>query len=103
MAGTHGRLPGSTRRKVGMRSSHHAPYVQGFTHATMAGTEGCETVRWSESHKAGLRSARGLQIEPAKSEPPEIADQQCSGDYVTGRSTHRPSRHESREHTPPVD
>ena len=45
--GTHGRLPGSTRRKVGMTSNHHAPYVLGFTHATMAGTEGCETVRWS--------------------------------------------------------
>src|SRR5690348_8698423 len=44
-------LPGSTRRKVGMTSSHHAPYVQGFTHATMAYTEGCETVRWSESLK----------------------------------------------------
>src|SRR5690348_3290452 len=41
--GTHGRLPGSTRRKVGMTSSHHAPYVLGCTHATMAGTEGCET------------------------------------------------------------
>lgn len=37
----------STRRKVGMTSDHHAPYVQGFTHATMAGTEGCDTVRWS--------------------------------------------------------
>src|SRR5690625_7763698 len=36
MAGTHRRLPGSTRRKVGMTSNHHAPYVLGFTHATMA-------------------------------------------------------------------
>ncbi len=35
-----------------MTSSHHAPYVQGFTHATMAGTKGCDTVRWSESQKA---------------------------------------------------
>src|SRR6476620_7001647 len=68
MPGTHGRLPGSTRRKVGMTSSHHAPYVQGFTHATMAGTMGCDTVRWSESQKAGLRSDRGLQLDPVKSE-----------------------------------
>ncbi|MEU0484855.1 Rho termination factor N-terminal domain-containing protein, partial [Streptosporangium sp. NPDC006013] len=31
---THWRLPGSTRRKVGMTSSHHAPYVLGCKHAT---------------------------------------------------------------------
>src|SRR4029077_19174108 len=43
--GTCGRLPGSTRRKVGTTSNHHAPYVLGCTHATMAGTEGCDAVR----------------------------------------------------------
>src|SRR5262249_36594475 len=91
----HGRLPGSTRRKVGMTSSHHAPYVQGFTHATMAHTEGCETVRWSESLKVGLSSDRGLQLDPVKLESLVIADQQCCGEYVPGPCTHRPSRHES--------
>src|SRR3546814_17846596 len=60
--GTHRRLPGSTRRKVGMTSSHHAPYVQGFTHATMAGTKGCDPVRGSESQNAGLSSDWGLQL-----------------------------------------
>ena len=40
MVGTRERLPGLTRRKVGMTSNHHAPYVQGFTHATMVGTVG---------------------------------------------------------------
>lgn len=94
--GTRGRLPGSTRRKVGMRSSHHAPYVQGFTHATMAGTEGGETVRWSESLKAGLSSDRSLQLDCVKSESLVIADQHCCGEYVPGPCTHRPSRHESR-------
>src|SRR5690625_7073177 len=74
MAGTHRRLPGSTRRKVGMMSNHHAPYVLGFTHATMAGTEGCETARWSESHKAGLSSDWGLQLDPMKPESLVIAD-----------------------------
>src|SRR3979490_257983 len=33
MVGTHRRLRGANRRKGGMTSSHHAPYVQGFTHA----------------------------------------------------------------------
>jgi hypothetical protein len=39
-----------------MRSSHHAPYVQGYTRATLARTKGCDTARWSESLKARLGS-----------------------------------------------
>ncbi len=67
-----------------MTSNHHAPYVLGFTHATMASTKGCETVRWSESQKAGLSSDRGLQLDPVKSESLVIADQQRCGEYVPG-------------------
>ena len=93
--GTRWRPPGSTRRKVGMRSSHHAPHVQGFTHATMAGTKSCEPVRVSESRKAGLSSDWGLQLDPMKSESLVIADQQRCGEYVPGPCTHRPSSHES--------
>src|SRR6202022_1226296 len=100
--GTCGRLPGSTRRKVGTTSNHHAPYVLGCTHATMAGTEGCEAVRRSESGKAGRRSERGLQLDPVKAESLVIADQQRCGEYVPGPCTHRPSRHESRQHPKPV-
>lgn len=48
----------------------------------MASTEGCETVRWSESLKAGLSSDRGLQLDPVKSESLVIADQQRCGEYV---------------------
>ena len=77
-----------------MTSSHHAPYVQGFTHATMAGTKSCEPVRVSESQKAGLSSDWGLQLDPMKSLV--IADQQRCGEYVPGACTHRPSSHESR-------
>ncbi len=72
-----------------MTSSHHAPYVQGFTHATMAGTKGCDTARWSESQKAGLSSDWGLQLVPMKSESLVIADQQRCGEYVPGPCTHR--------------
>jgi hypothetical protein len=86
----------SNRRKVGTTSSHHAPYVQGCTHATMAGTEGCEPARGSESHKAGLSSDRSLQLDCVKPESLVIADQQRCGEYVPGPCTHRPSRHESR-------
>jgi hypothetical protein len=85
-----------------MTSSHHAPYVQGFTHATMAGTKGCDPVRGSESQKAGLSSDWGLQLDPMKSESLVIADQQRCGEYVPGPCTHRPSRHESRQHPKPT-
>ncbi len=51
MPGTLGRLPVPNRRKVGMTSSHHGPYVQGATGTTMAGTKGSKTARWSKSLK----------------------------------------------------
>jgi hypothetical protein len=85
-----------------MTSSHHAPYVQGFTHATMAHTEGCETVRWSESHKVRLGSDWRLKLASMKVELLVIADQQCCGEYVPGPCTHRPSHHESEQHPKPV-
>jgi hypothetical protein len=85
-----------------MMSSHHAPYVLGCRHATMAGTKGGDLVRVSESRKAGLSSDRGLQLDPVKVESLVIADQQCRGEYVPGPCTHRPSRHESRQHPKPT-
>ena len=85
-----------------MTSSHHAPYVQGFTHATMAGTMGGDTVRWSESQKAGLGSDWRLKLASMKAELLVIADQQRRGEYVPGPCTHRPSHHESWQYPKPV-
>ena len=85
-----------------MTSSPHAPYILGCKHATMAGTDRCDPARVSESEKAGLSSDRGLQLDPVKSESLVIADQQRCGEYVPGPCTHRPSRHESRQHPKPV-
>jgi hypothetical protein len=85
-----------------MTSSHHALYVQGYTRATMAGTTGCNTARWSESLKAGLSSDWSLQLDSMKAELLVIANQQRRGEYVPGPCTHRPSHHESREHPKPV-
>ncbi|GHT03141.1 hypothetical protein AGMMS50276_33190 [Synergistales bacterium] len=39
-----------------MTSSHHGPYVQGDTRATMVGTEGSNVERRSGSLKADLSS-----------------------------------------------
>ena len=88
----------SNRRKVGTRSSHHGPYVQGCKRATMAEIEGSETVRWSQSQKCRPSTDRGLQ--PALVNV-GIASNRASarrGEYVPEPCTHRPSSHPSREH-----
>ena len=45
------RLPVINRRKVGMTSNHHAPYVQGYRRAIMAGIKRSELVRGSKTRK----------------------------------------------------
>jgi hypothetical protein len=85
-----------------MMSSHHAPYVQGYKRATLAGTKGCKPARGSESQKAGPGSDSRLKLASMKAELLVIADQQCRGEYVPGPCTHRPSHHESRQHPKPV-
>ena len=41
--GTLKKLPVTSRRKVGMTSSHHGPYGPGYTRATMVTTEGSKS------------------------------------------------------------
>ncbi len=45
-----------------MTSSQHGLYILGYTHATMAGTMGCQAARRSQSSKAGLSSNCRLQL-----------------------------------------
>ena len=78
-----------------MTSSPHAPYALGCTHATMGGTKGCKTARWSRSQKAVLSSDRSLQLDSVKSESLVTAGQLYCGEYVPGPCTHRPSSDES--------
>ena len=86
-----------------MTSSLHAPYALGYTHATMGGTEGCDTARWSKSQKAALSSDRSLKLDCVKLESLVTADQQRGGEYVPGPCTHRPSSDESRLHPKSLD
>ncbi len=67
-----------------MTSSHHGPYVQGYTRTTMAGTEGSEPARGSESQKAGLSSDWSLQLDSMKSESLVIADQHAAVNVYPG-------------------
>ena len=83
-SGTLVRLPGTTRRKVGTTSNHHAPYVLGYTRATMAETKGSDLVRGSGSHKNSPSSDRGLQPAHVKSELLVIADQNAAVNTFPG-------------------
>ena len=58
-----------------MTSSHHGLYVQGYTRATMGGTEGCKPARGSQSHKAVPSSDCSLQLDCMKLESLVIAYQ----------------------------
>jgi hypothetical protein len=51
-----------------MTSSQHGPYVPGYTHATMAGTTGCEAARRSQASKTGLSSDCRLKLACMKME-----------------------------------
>ena len=67
-----------------MTSNHHAPYVLGYTRATMAITKSSETVTSSESQKDSLSSDCGLQPAHMKSELLVIADQHAAVNTFPG-------------------
>src|SRR5512136_3204430 len=84
MSGTLRGLPRITGRKVGMTSSQHGLYVQGYTRATMGGTKGCDAARWSQSQKAVLSSDCSLQLDCMKVESLVIADQHAAVNTFPG-------------------
>ena len=67
-----------------MTSSPHGPHVQGYTRATMVGTEGCQAARRSESLKAGLSTDCSLQLDCMKVESLVIADQHAAVNTFPG-------------------
>ncbi len=88
-----------------MTSSHHAPYALGYTRATMAGTKGRKTARWSQTQKAGLSSDWSLQLDSMKEESLVIAHQHGAvntfpGLVHTARHTTKASCTRSRRANP---
>ncbi len=81
-----------------MTSSQYGLYALGCTRATMDGTEGSETARWSESPKTVPSSDWRLQLASMKPDSLVMAHQLRRREYVPGPCTHRPSHHESRLH-----
>ncbi len=67
-----------------MTSSPHGPYALGYTRATMVGTKGCDTVRWSQSHKTYLSSDWSLQLDSMKVESLVIVDQHATVNTFPG-------------------
>jgi hypothetical protein len=84
-----------------MTSNHHAPYVQGYTRATMADTKGSE-----ERSGANPKKSVPVRIE-AETRPHEAGvasnrESACRGECVPGSCTHRPSHHGSWKHPKPA-
>ena len=67
-----------------MTSSPHGPYVQGYTRATMVGTNRRELVRGSQSEKTDLSTDKSLQLDSLKSESLVIPDQQAGVNTFPG-------------------
>ena len=67
-----------------MTSSPHGLYVQGYTRATMAGTNRRKVARWSQSEKACLSSDCSLQLDYMKLESLVIADQNAAVNTFPG-------------------
>ena len=67
-----------------MTSNHHAPYVLGYTRATMACTEGSKAARWSKSQKASHSSDCRLKLAYMKSESLVIAGQHTAVNTFPG-------------------
>ena len=82
--GTLVKLPDVSRRKVGMTSSPHGLYIQGYTRATMGGTKRSEAVRWSQSQKAIRSSDWSLKLDSMKLESLVIADQHAAVNTFPG-------------------
>ena len=78
------RLPGITRRKVGMTSNHHAPYVLGYTRATMVGTKSMRDREVERISKTDPSSDCRLQLACMKSELLVIVDQNATVNAFPG-------------------
>jgi hypothetical protein len=73
----------TNRRKVGMTSSHHGPYGQGYTRATMA-VQRAAIPRGGANPKNRRSPDRSLQLDSVKSESLVIADQHAAVNTFPG-------------------
>lgn len=86
-------------RKVGITSSHHAPYALGRKRVTMLSTTCCKPAMASKSLKTHLSPDKRLQFAFLKLESLVIPCQLYRGEYVPRSCTHRPSNYEREGHS----
>ena len=67
-----------------MTSSHHGPYVLGYTRNTMDVTKRCELAKGSQPQKSILSSDWSLQLDSMKAESLVIADQHAAVNTFPG-------------------
>ncbi len=67
-----------------MTSGPHGLYIQGYSRATMVGTDGRKPARGSQSEKPGLSSDWSLQFDSMKAESLVIADQHAAVNTFPG-------------------
>ena len=77
-------LPGTTRRKVGTTSNHHAPYDLGYTRTTMAVNRGKQNCEEEQNPKNGLSSDCRLKLACMKAELLVIANQHVAVNAFPG-------------------
>ena len=77
-------LPVTNWRKAGTTSSHHGPYDQGYTRATMAYTKRSDLARASGPHKVCRSPDWSLQLDSMKSESLVIVDQNATVNTFPG-------------------
>jgi hypothetical protein len=65
-------------------SSHHGLYAQGYTRATMVGTNRRLPARGSQSEKTDLSTDKSLQLDSLKLESLVIPDQQAGVNTFPG-------------------
>ena len=84
-----------------MTSSHHAPYVLGYTRTTMVDNRGKRSREAEQTPET--RSQFGLQAATRLHEVGIASNRRSAycGEYVPGPCTHRPSHHPSRLHPKP--
>ena len=92
------RLSVINRGKVRTTSSQHAPYILGYTRATLGQDNEIQFREKKSIYKPTLSSDCRLQLAYMKLESLVIAGQLHSGEFVPGPCTHRPSHHGSWLH-----
>ena len=96
-------LPVTNRRKVGTTSSHHGPYVLGYTRNTMAVNNGKQNREVEQIPKNGLSSDCRLQLACMKLELLVIVDQHATVNTFPGlvhTARHTTRVEDTRSHYP---